>query len=100
MLSASCYSQSRGCTQALRKQKGANFCQALQQIPRNTRTMYVHAYQSRLWNEAASHRVRTFGAKDAVAGDLVVPPDAAEAAPEGALSSVHVTRCIEFYDVQ
>ncbi|EIE24990.1 tRNA pseudouridine synthase D [Coccomyxa subellipsoidea C-169] len=72
----------RALLEGLRKQKGANFCQALQQIPRNTRTMYVHAYQSRLWNEAASHRVRTFGAKEAVAGDLVLPRDAAEAAPE------------------
>ncbi len=72
--------------QGLRKQGGTNYCQALQQIPRNTRTMYVHSYQSRLWNAAASHRIKTYGAEKAVAGDLVLPSDdAPEGSPEGAL---------------
>lgn len=34
--------------------------------------MYLHAYQSYLWNSAASHRVRTFGTS-VVPGDLVIP---------------------------
>ncbi|KAK9908622.1 hypothetical protein WJX75_000533 [Coccomyxa subellipsoidea] len=72
----------RALLEGLRKQGGTNFCQALQQIPRNTRTMYVHAYQSRLWNAAASHRVQTFGAKKAVAGDLVLPSGSTEASPQ------------------
>jgi hypothetical protein len=34
--------------------------------------MYLHAWQSRLWNEAASARVRLYGADGAVEGDLVL----------------------------
>ncbi|BDA41229.1 Multisubstrate pseudouridine synthase 7 [Coccomyxa sp. Obi] len=74
----------RALLEGLRKQGGTNYCQALQQIPRNTRTMYVHSYQSRLWNAAASHRIKTYGAEKAVAGDLVLPSDASEASPEDA----------------
>lgn len=35
--------------------------------------MYIHAYQSYLWNSAASHRLATYGAEAAVVGDLVLP---------------------------
>jgi 5-methylthioadenosine/S-adenosylhomocysteine deaminase len=35
--------------------------------------MYVHAFQSFCWNEAASRRVTAHGAEAVVAGDLVVP---------------------------
>ena len=35
------------------------------------RTMYLHAYQSYLWNEAASERMKLFGLKLAI-GDLVM----------------------------
>ena len=58
--------------------------------------MYVHAYQSRLWNAAASHRVQTFGAKKAVAGDLVLPSGSTEASPQGAVpaaSCFHKHQC-------
>ena len=60
--------------QGLRKQAG-NHAHALHQVPRNSRHLYVHAYQSYLWNAAASHRVRTHGAMAAVAGDLVIPSE-------------------------
>jgi tRNA pseudouridine13 synthase len=46
---------------------------ALLAIPRNLRTMYVHAYQSYLWNAAASARAQRFGLARAVEGDLVLP---------------------------
>jgi tRNA pseudouridine13 synthase len=46
---------------------------ALLAIPRNLRTMYVHAYQSYLWNTAASARAQRFGLARAVEGDLVLP---------------------------
>ena len=44
---------------------------ALQTIPRNLRLMYVHAYQSLVWNVAAGERWKRHGAR-VVAGDLVL----------------------------
>ena len=67
------------CMQGLRKQPG-NHAHALHQVPRNSRHLYVHAYQSYLWNAAASHRVQAHGAKAAVAGDLVIPSGGTEPA--------------------
>lgn len=41
-------------------------------IPHSTRIFYVHAYCSKIWNEAASYRLQIYGTK-VVEGDLVLP---------------------------
>lgn len=40
-------------------------------LPRSLRTMYVHAFQSYIWNSIATERVRTFGLQAPMIGDLV-----------------------------
>lgn len=44
---------------------------AIMKIPRNLRTMYVHAYQSFVWNTVASKRIEMYGL-NVVEGDLVI----------------------------
>ncbi|XP_015108635.1 pseudouridylate synthase 7 homolog isoform X2 [Diachasma alloeum] len=43
---------------------------ALDALPRNARTMYIHAYQSFVWNHLVSRRIKELGNKPIV-GDLV-----------------------------
>ncbi|XP_040266661.1 pseudouridylate synthase 7 homolog-like protein isoform X1 [Bufo bufo] len=40
-------------------------------IPHSMRIFYIHAYCSKVWNEAASYRIATFGSR-VVEGDLVL----------------------------
>eukprot|EP00271_Cylindrocystis_brebissonii_P012901 TRINITY_DN32409_c0_g1_i1.p1 TRINITY_DN32409_c0_g1~~TRINITY_DN32409_c0_g1_i1.p1 ORF type:complete len:1158 (+),score=223.73 TRINITY_DN32409_c0_g1_i1:246-3719(+) len=75
----------RALLEGIQKFGPSNLVQALGCIPRTLRMMYVHAYQSFLWNHAASHRVRQqLQPGDAgsnkrglsvMAGDLVVVSD-------------------------
>eukprot|EP00257_Ricinus_communis_P013254 XP_015570652.1 multisubstrate pseudouridine synthase 7 isoform X1 [Ricinus communis] len=60
----------RAVLQCLKKCPG-NYLQALKAIPRTLRMMYVHSYQSYLWNHAASMRVQKYGTDQVVVGDLV-----------------------------
>ncbi|CAG98300.1 pseudouridine synthase PUS7 [Kluyveromyces lactis] len=49
----------------------SSYHNAILKIPRNLRTMYVHAYQSYVWNMVASERIKLFGL-NVIEGDLVV----------------------------
>ncbi|KAK4852575.1 hypothetical protein QYF36_025154 [Acer negundo] len=60
----------RSILQCLKKCPG-NYLQALKAIPRTLRMMYVHSFQSYLWNHAASVRVQKYGIEQVVVGDLV-----------------------------
>ncbi|CAD6222912.1 unnamed protein product [Miscanthus lutarioriparius] len=60
----------RAILQRLKKYPG-NYLQALMAIPKTLRLMYVHSYQSYLWNHAASMRVEKYGISQVVEGDLV-----------------------------
>nr|GMD01314.1 multisubstrate pseudouridine synthase 7 isoform X2 [Ipomoea batatas] len=60
----------RAILQCLKKNQ-QNYLHALKGIPRTLRMMYVHSYQSYLWNHAASFRVQKHGFDQVVVGDLV-----------------------------
>ncbi|KAF8517809.1 pseudouridine synthase [Gautieria morchelliformis] len=58
--------------ESYKKQGGddRNALGALSTIPKNLRLMYVHAYQSYVWNAIVSERMKTYGGRPLV-GDLV-----------------------------
>ncbi|KAK6505965.1 hypothetical protein TWF506_010892 [Arthrobotrys conoides] len=60
---------------------------ALQKIPRNLRLMFVHAYQSYVWNTIVSERLKKYGTTIRV-GDLVVI-SAEEAAASNPIADPH-----------
>ena len=68
-----------------------NVLAVMSRLPRHLRQMYLHALQSCVWNQAASARLRRYGDRAAVAGDLVLPPSsAADAAAAAAAAAAAV----------
>ncbi|RKP18704.1 pseudouridine synthase, partial [Rozella allomycis CSF55] len=51
----------------------SDFAGAIAAIPREMRMMYLHSYQSFIWNHAVSHRIEKFGMK-VLEGDIVPNP--------------------------
>lgn len=66
------------------------------QIPRNTRLLYLHAYQSYLWNTVASRRLQKYGLK-VLPGDIIRMKDhtaAEEGGPDEGGTNVQVLEII------
>lgn len=61
----------------LLKRQPTGYFNAFQNIARNTRLIYVHGYQSYVWNRTVSERLRRFGSQVLV-GDLVVERENAD----------------------
>lgn len=51
---------------------GKNWFNVVSPIPHHLRTMYLHAYQSYVWNHAASQRAKLYPPNTIVEGDLVI----------------------------
>jgi tRNA pseudouridine13 synthase len=66
---------------------GGDYAGALQMVQRNMKLMYVHAYQSFVWNFAAGERWRLFGDR-VVEGDLVMVNDHKEKAGTAMMDDV------------
>ena len=66
-----------------------DFAGALQTIQRNLRLMYVHAYQSLIWNFAVGERWRLYGGT-VVEGDLVLVSEHKEKNANGAIAEENV----------
>ncbi|KAG5981204.1 hypothetical protein E4U55_003188 [Claviceps digitariae] len=76
------------------KASSRDFAGAITHITRGLRSMYLHAYQSHVWNHAASLRYTLHGT-NVVKGDLVIVADDAEAQNQSSSSANPATTAIE-----
>lgn len=88
----------RAVLQCLKKCPG-DYLQAMKAIPRTLRMMYVHGYQSYLWNHAASERVQKYGFDQVLLGDLVYcKGNDSEKETVGVNSECNDDNCDDTYD--
>mmetsp|Transcript_18363 Transcript_18363/g.39878 ORF Transcript_18363/g.39878 Transcript_18363/m.39878 type:complete len:282 (+) Transcript_18363:182-1027(+) len=64
---------------AYSKHGNSDHFNALSSIDRGTRLMYVHSYQSYVWNHMTSLRLERYSTQSAVEGDLVLSSPSADA---------------------
>jgi len=79
-----------------------NYKRAFGSIAKNMRSMFLHAYQSYLWNKVASHRIETGGSTEVRAGDLVLIEDKPKGKGGGGTSGLRgkSVKLLEEEDVQ
>ncbi|RKF62237.1 Multisubstrate pseudouridine synthase 7 [Erysiphe neolycopersici] len=65
------FSAERSILQHLRNRNSTDYLEALLRVSRNLRLMYVHAYQSYVWNKVVSERWARYSDK-VIVGDLVL----------------------------
>lgn len=55
------------------EESSRDYMNALISLPRSTRSMYVHSYQSLIWNKVVTYRLKKHGFK-VIPGDLILDP--------------------------
>lgn len=56
------------------EESSRDYLNAITSLPRYTRSMYVHSYQSLIWNKITTYRLKKYGFK-VIPGDLILSSD-------------------------
>ena len=77
--------------------KPRDYKRAFTSISKNMRSMFLHAYQSFLWNKVASFRIKTGGSTEVREGDLVLLEDKSLGETGGRTSGLK-GKCVKVVD--